>query len=55
MGIFRQFLIELSAHNTSVYSFLDVTFSKYKIFSRNLVYALILWRSAFGLLMGKVH
>ena len=51
----RQFLTELSARNMSVFSYLDDNFSKYQwIFTRlGICIALILWRSAFRLLMAK--
>ena len=53
-GKFRQVLTQLSACYTSVFSFLDDNFLvNINGFSPNLVYALILWRSALGLLMGK--
>ena len=52
MGKFRQFLTELSARDTPIFSFPDYNLSKYKGFSPNLVFALILWRSGLGLLMG---
>ena len=57
MGKFCQFLTELSARDMSVqvFSFLDDEFSEYQwIFSRlGICIALILWRSALRLLMGK--
>ena len=51
----RQFLTELSARDTSVFSLLADNFGNINGFSPNLVCALILWRSALGLLMGKFH
>ena len=55
MGKFRQFLAELSANDMSVFSFLDDNFSEYQwTFTKlGMCIALILWRSAFRLLMGK--
>ena len=54
MGKFGQFLTELSARNTSVFFFLLII-NQVNIngFSPNLVCALILFSSGFGLLMGK--
>ena len=53
MDKFCQFLTELSALDTSLFSFQDDNFSKYQWISPNLVCALILWRPGLGLLMGK--
>ena len=53
MGKFIR-LTELSSHDTSVFSFPDNNFSKYQWIFFNLVCALILWRSALGLLIGKL-
>ena len=55
MGKFRQFLTELSARDMSEFSFPDDTRSKYQwIFTKlGMCIALILWRSALRLLMGK--
>ena len=59
MGKFRQFLTELSAElsarDMSLFSFLDDNFSKYQwIFTKlGMSIALILWRCALKLLMGK--
>ena len=55
MGKFSQFLTELSARNTSVFSFPDDNFSILNIsgFSPNFVCALILWRCGLRLMMGK--
>ena len=55
MGKFRHFLTELSAHDTSVFSFLDDNLSKYQWIFTKLVCTLILWRSGLGLLMAKFH
>ena len=44
MGKFHQFLKELSAQDTPIFSFPDDNLSKHG-FSSNLVCALILWRS----------
>ena len=49
MGKFRQFLTELSARDTPIFSFPDYNLG----FSPNLLYALTLRRSGLGLLMGK--
>ena len=56
MGKFRQFLPELSAPNMAVFSFLDDNFSTCQwIFTKlGLCIALILWRSALRLLLGKL-
>ena len=53
MGKFRQFLTELSARDTPIFSFPDENLVNNKGFSSNLLYALTLRRSGFGLLMGK--
>ena len=50
---FLTFLTESSARDTTLFSFLIENFSKSHEFSPKLVCALILWRSALGLLMGK--
>ena len=57
MGKFRQFLTELSVCDRSVFFFHFQMITSVNIsgFSPNLVCALILWRSALGLLMGKFH
>ena len=52
-GQIRQFLTELSAQDTSIFSFPDDNLSKHNGLSANLVCALILWTSGFVLLMGK--
>ena len=54
MGKFLQILTELSARDMSIFSFLDDNLSKRQwIFHQTWCGALILWRSGFGLLMGK--
>ena len=53
MGKFRQFLTKFSARDTSVFIFTEITSVNINGFSRSLLCALILWRSNFGLLMGK--
>ena len=55
MGKFHEVLIELSACNMSVFSFLDDNYSEYQwIFTKlGRCFALILLRSALRLLMGK--
>ena len=54
MGKFCQFFKDLSACNTSVFSFLDNNLSKKKNgFSPNMVCTSILWRYGLGLYMGK--
>ena len=55
MGKFLQLLTEISAQDTSIFSFPDKTSVDLNGFSQNLVCALILWSSALGLLMGKFH
>ena len=55
MGNFYQFLTELSAHDRSVFSFLDYNFSNFNGFSPNLVCAMILWISSLVFLSGKLH
>ena len=52
MGKLCQFLTKLSAHHTSIFSYLDDNLSKYNGFPP-LVCALILSRSGTRLLMGK--
>ena len=55
IGKFRQFLTELSAQDTSVFSFLDDNFLlNIDGFSPNLVCALILWTSALGIANGRI-
>ena len=51
MGKFCEFLTELYARVTSVFSFLDDNFTKYQWLFTKLVCVLILWTSALGLLM----
>ena len=51
VGKFHQLLTELSARDTSVFSFLDDNFTNINGFSPNLVCALTLWTSVLGLLM----
>ena len=53
MGKFRQFLTKFSARDTSVFLFTKITLVNINGFSRSLSCALILWRSALGLLMGE--
>ena len=55
MGKFHQFLTELSACNTSIFSFPGNIRVNINPFSSNLVCALILWRSGLELLMGKFY
>ena len=52
MGKFRQFLTELSARDTPIFSFPDYNLNNMG-FSPNLLHALTLRRSGLGLLMGK--
>ena len=52
MGKLCQFLTELSASDTSIYLFSDNNFSKYQY---QTCCALILQRSALGMLMAKFH
>ena len=55
MGKFCQFLTELSAQDTSIFSFPDNDWSKNHWIFTKLGFALIhvLWRSGLGLLIGK--
>ena len=53
MGKSCQFLMELSARDTPIFSFPDYNLSNNEGFSPNLLYALTLRRSGLGLLMGK--
>ena len=53
MGKFRQFLTELSAQYTPIFSFPDDNLSKHQWIFTNLACALILWRSGLGLLMAN--
>ena len=58
MGKFRQFLTELSARSTfsfSLFSFQDNKLSKSQWIITKMICALILWRSALGMLVGKFH
>ena len=55
MGKFRQIFTTLSAQDMPIFSFLDYNLVNNKGFSSNLLYALTLRRSGFGLLMGKFH
>ena len=50
MGKFRQFLTELSARDTPIFSFIDTTLVNNKGFSPNLLYAFTLRRSGLRLL-----
>ena len=53
MGKFHQILMELSAQDMHKSSFLCDNLGKHEWILKNLVYALILWRSGLGLLLGK--
>ena len=55
MGKFRQFLTEYLPATHLFFSFPMITLVNINEFSPNLVCALILWRSALGLLIGKFH
>ena len=54
MGKFCQFLTELSARNTSVFSFLDVYFSKYQCIVTKIGVCIDIVDICFGIANGRI-
>ena len=54
MGKFRQFLTELSAHDISVFSFLDNNFSKYQWIFIKLDVCIYIVEICFGIAKGLI-
>ena len=54
MGKFCQFLTKLSAHHTSVFSFLDDTLSKYKWIFTKLGMCIDIVEICFGIANGQI-
>ena len=54
MGKFRQFLSALSAHNTSIFSFLDDNFSKYQCSFMKLGMSIDIVEIWFGIADGQI-